>query len=72
MGADSSKMILARGLLAELPEPPKPYWFAVAPNRSGGGAYDAPSRGRSLVRVGGSFICMERRSNAAFSSAMRL
>ena len=28
--------------------------------------------GRSLVRVGGSFICMERPSNAAFSSAMRL
>ena len=71
MRADSSKVILARGLLAELPEPPKPYWFAVAPNRSGG-AYDAPSRGRSLVRVGGSFICMESRSNAAFSSAMRL
>jgi hypothetical protein len=30
MGADSSKMMLARGLLAELPEPPKPYWFALA------------------------------------------
>jgi hypothetical protein len=45
MRADSSKVILARGLLAELPEPPKPCWFAVAPNRSGGGAYDAPSGG---------------------------
>ena len=45
MRADSSKVILARGLLAELPESPKPCWFAVAPNRSGGGAYDAPSGG---------------------------
>ena len=40
MRADSSKMILARGLLWLSP---KPYWFALAPNRSAGGAYDARS-----------------------------